>query len=72
MPDDSQTQTNDVTAARPDADNRRINTRLAEVLARYPGRYSDEQATMIRERIAATVDVARTVRRIPLTNGDGF
>ena len=58
--------------SRPDIDERRVETRLAEILARYPDRFSEEQAAEIRERVAATVDAARTVRRVPLSNGDGF
>ena len=46
--------------------------RLREILDRYPDRYTEEQVAMIRERVAATVDAARTVRRVPLANGDGF
>lgn len=58
--------------SRPDQDERRIEMRLAEILARYPDRFSEAQTAEIRERVAITVDVARTVRRAPLSNGDGF
>jgi hypothetical protein len=56
--------------ARPEADERQVELRLQQILARYPGRYSEEQVAMIRERIGATVDTARTLRAVPLANGD--
>ncbi len=55
---------------RPPFDERQIDLRLETILARYPGRYSDEQIAAVRQRIAATVDNARALHAIPLDNGD--
>ena len=51
-------------------DERQIDLRLETILARFPGRYDDDQIADIRKRIAATVDDARALRAVPLTNAD--
>jgi len=57
-------------ADRPPFDERQIDLRLETILARYPGRYDDAQIAAVRERIAATVDAARALHAVPLTNAD--
>lgn len=47
-----------------------IETRLAEVMARFGERFDDAQEAQIRARLARTVALAVSLRRTPLTNAD--
>jgi hypothetical protein len=47
-----------------------IDARLADVVARFGDRFSDDQRAQVRSRIARTVALATSLRKTPLTNAD--
>lgn len=47
-----------------------IDARLADVMARFGERFDGDQRARVRARIARTVALAATLRKMPLTNAD--
>ncbi|MEA2526090.1 MAG: hypothetical protein QOF01_4820 [Thermomicrobiales bacterium] len=47
-----------------------IDSRLAELTARFGDRFDDEQRAQVRARIARSVALADSLRTLPLTNAD--
>jgi hypothetical protein len=47
-----------------------IDARLAELTARYGGRFDDAQRAQVRSRIARSVALGVSLRQTPLTNAD--
>jgi hypothetical protein len=47
-----------------------IDARLTELVARFGVRFDDDQRAQVRSRIARTVALADSLRKLPLTNAD--
>jgi hypothetical protein len=77
MPESSQTGNNAsqsvTTPTAPSEDPRHtpiIDARLTELVARFGDRFDDDQRAQVRSRIARTVSLADSLRKLPLTNAD--
>ena len=69
MPDQEATRTSNVPAEDP-SQTPLIDARLAELTARYGGRFDDAQRAQVRARIARSVALGVSLRKTPLTNAD--